>query len=65
MPIKRELFYLAECDGCGLTFGEFNEGGDLYLTRGELLDDIADSVWAKKGKKVYCGECYGKMEEKK
>ena len=58
--IKRELFYFAECDGCGAELLSNNCSDIHYQKKSEIIEDIEDSEWVKKGHEWFCPECQEK-----
>jgi hypothetical protein len=57
---KKVKCFVAMCDGCG---GEYDESGDMlthFSTIKEAKEELKETEWEVKGKKVYCPECKNK-----
>ena len=58
--IERKFFYLVECDNCGTELRADNYFVIHHVKRSEIIEELDNAEWVKKGREWFCPECQEK-----
>lgn len=54
---KKETFFSVQCAGCGEMFITGDNEYDLFISKKQAKENVAEMDWKIKGNKAYCPEC--------